>query len=186
MLRGHSAAGQDVIEFALPHTLAFSFFPAWATQLREKDFDTMKSRLIALNVHDAMVWLVEGGNNLLIAYTISRCRWSWTQTIEFHTRWQSLAYAQLPKKHESRASWPGIVSFVTPNVTTITATGVPFKMAASITCAFQRDALGRRSGSAALTAIAPAKRIALDRSVRRVLLLRLIAIWISGCGTPNR
>src|SRR5205823_3928161 len=29
MLRGHSAAGQDVIEFAVPHTLAFTFFPAW-------------------------------------------------------------------------------------------------------------------------------------------------------------
>lgn len=26
MLRGHSAAGKDVIEFAVPHTLAFTFF----------------------------------------------------------------------------------------------------------------------------------------------------------------
>ena len=32
MLRGHSAAGQDVIEFAVPHTLAFTFFPAWVSQ----------------------------------------------------------------------------------------------------------------------------------------------------------
>ena len=30
MLRGHSSAGQDVIEFAVPHTLAFTFFPAWS------------------------------------------------------------------------------------------------------------------------------------------------------------
>ena len=67
MLRGHSAAGQDVIEFAVPHTLAFTFFPAWVSSLREK-FGPIKSRLIALNVHDAVMLLVEGGCDLLIAY----------------------------------------------------------------------------------------------------------------------
>ncbi|RZL63438.1 MAG: LysR family transcriptional regulator [Variovorax sp.] len=67
MLRGHSAAGQDVIEFAVPHTLAFTFFPAWVTGLREH-FGPMKSRLIALNVHDAVLRLVEGSCDLLIAY----------------------------------------------------------------------------------------------------------------------
>ena len=67
MLRGHHSAGQDVIEFAVPHTLAFTFFPAWVTSLREK-FGPMKSRLIALNVHDAVMRLVEGNCDLLIAY----------------------------------------------------------------------------------------------------------------------
>jgi DNA-binding transcriptional LysR family regulator len=67
MLRGHSAAGQDVIEFAVPHTLAFTFFPAWVSSLRDK-FGPIKSRLIALNVHDAALQLVEGGCDLLIAY----------------------------------------------------------------------------------------------------------------------
>ncbi|MRD47559.1 LysR family transcriptional regulator [Caenimonas koreensis] len=67
MLRGHSAAGQDVIEFAVPHTLAFTFFPVWVSSLREK-FGPIKSRLIALNVHDAVMRLVEGGCDLLIAY----------------------------------------------------------------------------------------------------------------------
>ncbi len=67
MLRGHSAAGQDVIEFAVPHTLAFTFFPAWVSSLRDK-FGPIKSRLIALNVHDAVMRLVEGGCDLLIAY----------------------------------------------------------------------------------------------------------------------
>jgi LysR family transcriptional regulator, hypochlorite-specific transcription factor HypT len=67
MLRGHSAAGQDVIEFAVPHTLAFTFFPAWVSALREK-FGPIKSRLIALNVHDAVLRLVEGGCDLLISY----------------------------------------------------------------------------------------------------------------------
>ena len=67
MLRGHTAADQDVIEFAVPHTLAFTFFPAWVSTLREK-FGPIKSRLIALNVHDAVMRLVEGSCDLLIAY----------------------------------------------------------------------------------------------------------------------
>lgn len=67
MLRGHAAAGQDVIEFAVPHTLAFTFFPAWVSSLREK-FGPLKSRLIALNVHDAAMRLVEGSCDVLIAY----------------------------------------------------------------------------------------------------------------------
>ena len=67
MLRGHTAVGQDVVEFAVPHTLAFTFFPAWVSSLREK-FGPLKSRLIALNVHDAVLRLVEGSCDLLIAY----------------------------------------------------------------------------------------------------------------------
>jgi DNA-binding transcriptional LysR family regulator len=67
MLRGHSAAGQDVLEFALPHTLALTFFPAWVSRLNEK-FGPLKSRLMALNVHDAVLRLVEGRCDLLIAY----------------------------------------------------------------------------------------------------------------------
>lgn len=67
MLRGHASAGQDVIEFAVPHTLAFTFFPSWVSGLRDA-FGPIKSRLIALNVHDAAVRLVEGGCDVLISY----------------------------------------------------------------------------------------------------------------------
>jgi DNA-binding transcriptional LysR family regulator len=67
MLRGHNSAGQDFIEFAVPHTLAFTFFPAWVAGLRE-GFGAIKSRLIALNVHDAALRLVEGGCDVLITY----------------------------------------------------------------------------------------------------------------------
>ncbi|WP_137920880.1 LysR substrate-binding domain-containing protein [Hydrogenophaga sp. 2FB] len=66
-LRAHTAAAQDVIEFALPHTLAFTFFPSWLSGLRET-CGPIKSRLIALNVHDAVLRLVEGSCDLLIAY----------------------------------------------------------------------------------------------------------------------
>ncbi len=67
MLRGHASAGQDVIEFAVPHTLAFTFFPSWVSTLRER-FGPIKSRLIALNVHDAVLRLVEASCDVLIAY----------------------------------------------------------------------------------------------------------------------
>ncbi len=67
MLRGHNAAGQDFIQFALPHTLAFTFFPAWMAGLRES-FGPIKSRLSALNVHDAAMRLAEGGCDVMIAY----------------------------------------------------------------------------------------------------------------------
>jgi DNA-binding transcriptional LysR family regulator len=66
-LRAHTAAAQDVIEFAVPHTLAFTFFPHWLMSLRGR-FGSVKTRLIALNVHDAVLRLTEGGCDLLIAY----------------------------------------------------------------------------------------------------------------------
>ena len=67
LLQGHASAGEDFIEFAVPHTLAFTFFPSWLAGLRER-LGPIKSRLIALNVHDAAFRLVEGGCDLLIAY----------------------------------------------------------------------------------------------------------------------
>lgn len=67
LMRSHQAAGQDVIEFAVPHTLAFTFFPHWLSRLRPK-FGAIKSRLTAFNVHDAAMRLSEGGCDLLIAY----------------------------------------------------------------------------------------------------------------------
>ncbi len=67
MMRSHQVAGQDTIEFAVPHTLAFTFFPHWLMDLRQH-FGNLKSRLIGLNVHDAVMRLTEGGCDLLIAY----------------------------------------------------------------------------------------------------------------------
>ena len=61
MLRSHASAGQDVLEFAVPHTLALTFFPAWLARLRE-GFGPIKTRLMALNVHDAVLRLIEGSH----------------------------------------------------------------------------------------------------------------------------
>jgi LysR family transcriptional regulator, hypochlorite-specific transcription factor HypT len=67
MMHSHQVAGQDMIEFAVPHSLAFTFFPQWVMDLRKR-FGAMKSRLITLNVHDAVMQLTEGSCDLLIAY----------------------------------------------------------------------------------------------------------------------
>jgi DNA-binding transcriptional LysR family regulator len=67
LMRSHQASGQDMVEFAVPHTLAFTFFPHWLVELRKR-LPGFKSRLIALNVHDAVLRLTEGHCDLLIAY----------------------------------------------------------------------------------------------------------------------
>ncbi|RZJ84917.1 MAG: LysR family transcriptional regulator [Massilia sp.] len=67
MLRSHQAADMDMIEFAVPHSLAFSFFPHWLMGLR-RGFGAIKCRLNAANVHDAMLQLSEGNCDLLLVY----------------------------------------------------------------------------------------------------------------------
>lgn len=67
MMRGHQSGAADMIDFAVPHSLAFSFFPHWVMDLRQR-FGALKSRLFTLNVHDAVLQLTEGGCDLLIAY----------------------------------------------------------------------------------------------------------------------
>jgi len=67
LMRAHQAGAGDMIDFALPHTLAFAFFPHWLLELR-RTFPQLKTRLIALNVHDAVLRLTEGHCDLLLAY----------------------------------------------------------------------------------------------------------------------
>ncbi len=67
MMRGLQAGGADMIEFAVPHTLALTFVPTWLMDLRRR-FGEVKARLIALNVHDAVLRMTEGGCDLLVAY----------------------------------------------------------------------------------------------------------------------
>ncbi len=66
-LRERYSAGNEFIEFAVPHTLAFTYFPAWIAALHAA-FRPVKSRLTALNVHDAALRLLDGGCDMLIAY----------------------------------------------------------------------------------------------------------------------
>jgi len=54
MLRAHASSDASMVGFAVPHTLAFTFFPRWVAQV-QASFGPFKSRLIALNVHDAVM-----------------------------------------------------------------------------------------------------------------------------------
>ncbi len=67
LMRTHQASGGDMVDFALPHTLAFAFFPQWLLELR-RSLPKLKTRLTALNVHDAVLRLTEGHCDLLLAY----------------------------------------------------------------------------------------------------------------------
>lgn len=71
LLRGKSAAHPETIDFAVPHTLAMTFFPQWLTEV-EKGFGPLLTRLSAFNVHDAVMQLVNGGCDLVIVYNHPR------------------------------------------------------------------------------------------------------------------
>ena len=67
LLRGKRPTAQTTVDFAVPHTLSLTFMPKWMTEL-EAGFGTLRTRLIALNVHDAVMTMVEGGCDLLLCY----------------------------------------------------------------------------------------------------------------------
>ncbi|MFZ4527182.1 MAG: LysR family transcriptional regulator [Undibacterium curvum] len=67
LLRGKRTSTQTTVDFAVPHTLSLTYVPRWLTGL-EQAFGEINSRLLALNVHDAVMTLVEGGCDLLLCY----------------------------------------------------------------------------------------------------------------------
>lgn len=67
LLRGKRAATQTSIDLAAPHTLSLTFIPKWISDL-ETNFAPINSRLMALNVHDAVLQLVDGGCDLVLVY----------------------------------------------------------------------------------------------------------------------
>jgi DNA-binding transcriptional LysR family regulator len=67
LMRGKRPAAQITVDFAVPHTLSLTFMPKWLTSL-ESGFGPLNSRLMALNVHDAVMTMVEGGCDLLLCY----------------------------------------------------------------------------------------------------------------------
>jgi LysR family transcriptional regulator, hypochlorite-specific transcription factor HypT len=67
LLRGKRVATATTIDFAVPHTLSLTFVPHWLASL-EAEFGAIHSRLLALNVHDAVMTLTEGGCDLILCY----------------------------------------------------------------------------------------------------------------------
>jgi DNA-binding transcriptional LysR family regulator len=58
---------EDVVRFALPHTLSLTFFPKWLAQA-EKQLGPINSRLIAANLYEVISLFEEGGCDLLMYY----------------------------------------------------------------------------------------------------------------------
>lgn len=67
MLRGQITDSQAEMSFAMPHTLSLTYFPKWLTEV-EQTTGMMSIRLMATNVHDAVMALVEGNCDLLMCY----------------------------------------------------------------------------------------------------------------------
>ncbi|MBX3635192.1 MAG: LysR family transcriptional regulator [Rubrivivax sp.] len=98
LMRSHESAAHDVVEFAVPHTLAFTFFPHWWMGVQDDlrgSGGTLKAKLTALNVHDAVLRLTEGGCDLLIAYHHA------SQPLQLSAE----RYEMLPLTHETLAPY---------------------------------------------------------------------------------
>lgn len=67
LLRGKRPTAQTTIDFAVPHTLSLTYIPKWLGTLKS-GFGAFNIRLMALNVHDAVMTIVEGGCDLLLCY----------------------------------------------------------------------------------------------------------------------
>ncbi|MGE5621543.1 MAG: LysR family transcriptional regulator [Bacillota bacterium] len=67
LLRGKRPTAQTTVDFAVPHTLSLTYMPKWMTELAS-GFGALHTRLIALNVHDAVMTMVDGGCDLLLCY----------------------------------------------------------------------------------------------------------------------
>jgi DNA-binding transcriptional LysR family regulator len=67
LLRGQRTASVDTVDFAMAHALALNFFPRWLKAV-EAAYGPLHSRLVAGNVHDAVLMLVEGGCDLVFCY----------------------------------------------------------------------------------------------------------------------
>ncbi len=71
MLRGYATNSEGVVDFVAPHTLALTFFPGWIAGL-QSTFGEVKSRLTAMNVHDAALRLLAGGCDFLHRHRVDR------------------------------------------------------------------------------------------------------------------
>jgi LysR family transcriptional regulator, hypochlorite-specific transcription factor HypT len=91
----------NFIQFAVPHSLSLNFFPKWL-YLIQAHLGSMNSRLKAINVHDGVLMLLEGGCDLLMSYHHAQHPIGLNQN--------QYAYACLDKEYfapYSKADWRG-------------------------------------------------------------------------------
>lgn len=67
LVRSSRPIPADTLLFAVPHALSLGFYPKWLTRI-ERGIGNFGSKLAALNVHDAVMSLVEGNCDLLMCY----------------------------------------------------------------------------------------------------------------------
>jgi DNA-binding transcriptional LysR family regulator len=108
LLRGNRPTAQSIIDFAVPHTLSLTFVPKWIKTL-ETGFGPIGARLIALNVHDAVMTIVEGGCDLLLCYHHPR------QPVQLDaSRYDMLVLGQETLRAYSRCDRSGMPDFSLP------------------------------------------------------------------------
>lgn len=67
LLSGHLPLADNVVQFAVAHTLLFTFFPNWLKQLHE-GVGTLTARVLAVNVPEGVQQLVDDNCDMLLAY----------------------------------------------------------------------------------------------------------------------
>nr|WP_314623406.1 LysR family transcriptional regulator [uncultured Noviherbaspirillum sp.] len=108
LLRGKGPATQGMIDFAVPHTLSLTFVPKWVKAL-EAGFGPIVARLMALNVHDAVMTIVEGGCDLLLCYHHPR------QPVQLDaSRYDMLVLGQETLRPYARCDRAGVPDFMLP------------------------------------------------------------------------
>lgn len=85
LLRAQNLTSAAMIDFAVPHTLSLTFFPGWIEAIEQRVREVtlpgadgaprpvcpdgrLRAKLRALNVHDAVLSLTEGGCDLMMGY----------------------------------------------------------------------------------------------------------------------
>jgi DNA-binding transcriptional LysR family regulator len=108
LLRGKRPTALTTVDFAVPHTLSLTFMPKWMTEL-EAGFGRINTRLMALNVHDAVMTMVEGGCDLLLCYHHPR------QPVQLDTsRYDMITLGSEALRAYARCNKAGVPDFVLP------------------------------------------------------------------------
>ncbi len=67
LLSGHLPLTENVVQFAVTHTLLFTFFPNWLKHLHE-GVGSLTARVLAVNVPEGVQQLVDDDCDILLAY----------------------------------------------------------------------------------------------------------------------
>ena len=108
LLRSKRPTAQTTVDLAVPHTLSLTYIPKWLTAL-DAEFGQINTRLRALNVHDAVMTLVEGDCDLLLCYHHPR------QPVQLDSvRYEMLVLGTEALRPYARCDRQGIPDFLLP------------------------------------------------------------------------